>query len=132
VEDNPYLPLLRYRTGDTAALRHDRLPDGTWATVLLGLEGRAPVRFASAAGTWIPSVDLTQTLQAYGLTGWHLHQDAAGDLELTVFAPLTPADLSAVVGAVERLTGRRPAVATVAPVDAGTAPKRRFTSTYEP
>lgn len=131
VEDNPYLPLLRYRTGDTAALRHDRLPDGTWAAVLVGLEGRAPVRFASAAGPWIPSVDLTQTLQAYGLTGWHLHQDAAGGLELTVFAPLTPADLSAVVGAVERLTGRRPAVATVAPVDAGTAPKRRFTSTYE-
>lgn len=131
VDGNPYLPLLRYRTGDTAALRRDPRPDGTWSTVLVGLEGRRPVRFASAAGAWIPSVELTQILQAYGLTGWHLHQDAAGDLALTVFAPVHPGDLTALVEAVERLTGRWPGVVHAEPADSGTAPKRRFTSDYD-
>lgn len=77
VDENPYLPLLRYRTGDHAALRRDAR-----GTVLVGLEGRAPVRFADAAGRWRPSVDATQVLQAAGLLAWHLHQDADGTVRL--------------------------------------------------
>ena len=82
VDDNPYLPLLRYRTGDTAALVRERGEDGRWRTVLLGLEGRAAVRFQTADGRWVPSVDTTQLLQAYGLAAWHLHQGADGAVRL--------------------------------------------------
>ena len=69
VDENPYLPLLRYRTGDTAALVRDRR-----GTVLVGLQGRAPVRFVAADGSWRSSIDATQLLQAYGLAGWELVQ----------------------------------------------------------
>ena len=72
VDENPYLPLLRYRTGDTAALVRDHR-----GTVLVGLQGRAPVRFLAADGSWRSSIDATQLLQAYGLAGWELVQDAA-------------------------------------------------------
>ncbi|WP_309134819.1 AMP-binding protein [Cellulomonas sp.] len=77
VDENPYLPLLRYRTGDHAALRRDAR-----GTALVGLEGRAPVRFADAGGRWRPSVDATQVLQAAGLLAWHLHQAADGTVRL--------------------------------------------------
>lgn len=131
VDDNPYLPLLRYRTGDFASLRRHARPDGSWSLVLRGLEGRAPVRFRSASGTWIPSIEATQILQAYGLAGWHLHQDGAGDLELTVFSTPSASVLSGVVDALARLTGRTAVVTDVAPGDAIAAAKRRFTSTFE-
>jgi phenylacetate-CoA ligase len=82
-DENPYLPLLRYRTGDHASLV--RGDDGR--PVLLGLEGREPVRFRDAAGRWRPSIDATQVLQASGLLAWHLHQDAEGGLRLVAVSP---------------------------------------------
>ena len=78
VDENPYLPLLRYRTGDHAALGTDEVG----RPVLLDLEGRAAVRFRDAAGAPRPSVDATQVLQAAGLTAWHLHQDGGGEVHL--------------------------------------------------
>lgn len=109
VDDNPYLPLVRYRTGDMAAVRRAPEPDGTVSTTLLGLEGREPLRLLTAAGTWVPSVDATQVIQAYGVAAWHLHQTSDGSV---LFAALVPRDD---VGresardaglAVERLLGR--------------------------
>ncbi|GEK20770.1 AMP-binding protein [Cellulomonas xylanilytica] len=85
VDENPYLPLLRYRTGDTAALVRDHR-----GTVLVGLQGRAPVRFGAADGSWHSSIDATQLLQAYGLAGWELVQAADGTVRLTAL-PLTGA-----------------------------------------
>ena len=61
VDGNPFLPLLRYRTGDTGSL--------TWVggrRAVVGLEGRAPVSFRAADGRVVPSVDLTQQLQHHG------------------------------------------------------------------
>lgn len=83
VDENPYLPLLRYRTGDHAAL--GSTADGR--PVLLGLEGRAAVRYLDASGVARPSVDATQVLQAAGLVAWHVHQDAAGGVLLRAVAP---------------------------------------------
>jgi phenylacetate-CoA ligase len=51
-------------------------------TVLVGLEGRAPVLFRAADGTTRPSIDATQLLQAYGIAAYHLHQDADGSVHL--------------------------------------------------
>ncbi|WP_082571029.1 AMP-binding protein [Cellulomonas sp. Root485] len=97
VDENPYLPLLRYRTGDTAALVRDHR-----GTVLIGLEGRAPVRFRAADGSWHSSIDATQLLQAYGLAGWELVQDADGSVRLTalplVGVPVDPAAAGEAIG----------------------------------
>lgn len=65
------LPLLRYRTGDHASLgMQGETP------VLLGLEGRAPVRFRTAAGMWINNIDVTQALRDLPLAQYTLHQRA--------------------------------------------------------
>lgn len=137
VDDNPYLPLLRYRTGDTAALVRERGHDGTWSTVLLGLEGRASVRFRAADGRWVPSVDTTQLLQAHGLAAWHLHQRADGTVTLTALpaAPSsrTTSTTSATLGilgtALTALLGRAVEITVVAdPRDLGPGSKRRFSS----
>lgn len=77
-DENPYLPLLRYRTGDHASLGRD----ATGRVVLNGLEGRAAVLFVDASGTGRPSIDATQVLQTAGLVAWHLHQDVDGAVRL--------------------------------------------------
>ncbi len=67
---NPYLPLLRYRTGDFAAM--------TWQgdePLLIGLEGRAPVKFYRADGSWLNNIDVTGLLADLPLPQFALHQD---------------------------------------------------------
>lgn len=71
--ENPYLPLLRYRTGDRAALV------GTGQVRrLVGLEGREAVQFVTGSGRFVQSVELTQQLQRHGIRAWAVEQDAAG------------------------------------------------------
>lgn len=71
------LPLLRYRTGDFAAIA-----PGDDAPVLIGLEGRKPVRFRTAAGEWLNNVDVTHALHGLPLSQYGFHQDASGALSL--------------------------------------------------
>lgn len=73
---NPCLPLLRYRTGDHAAL------DRRGEPVLLGLEGRPPVRFRAADGSWRNNVDVSHALARFGVAQVALHQAADGALAL--------------------------------------------------
>jgi phenylacetate-CoA ligase len=71
------LPLLRYRTGDYAALRmDDREP------VLEGLEGRPPVLYRTAAGEMINNIEITHALKRYAIPQFALHQDRNGELLL--------------------------------------------------
>ncbi|OWQ83746.1 AMP-binding protein [Roseateles terrae] len=104
------LPLLRYRTGDHAALEHtDEGP------VLKGLMGRAPVRFRSAGGDWINNIDVTHALAPWPLTQYALHQGNDGALRLR----LTPAALHhgpALTAALAHLLGPLPV--TVEPLHA--------------
>lgn len=55
---NVCLPLLRYRTGDYAALRfyNDEV-------ILDGLQGRPPVRFRTPAGEWLNNIEITHALR---------------------------------------------------------------------
>lgn len=76
---NPRLPLLRYRTGDTAALVYR----GT-EPLLVGLSGRPPVVFVAADGRRVNNVDVSNALRPYPIP-WHaLHQAADGRLTLRV------------------------------------------------
>ena len=79
---NPYLPLVRYRTGDHAALAPDA-PE----PMLVGLVGRPPVRFRTRAGAWLNNVDLTHALGPFALAQFALHQHADGGLRLTFYGP---------------------------------------------
>jgi phenylacetate-CoA ligase len=73
------LPLLRYRTGDHAALKfHGGEP------VLTGLEGRPPVRFRTMRGEWLNNIEITHGLQRFALAQFALHQAADGALRLRV------------------------------------------------
>ena len=74
---NHCLPLLRYRTGDHAALRF-----GVREPVLIGLEGRPPVRYRTPGGAWLNNLEITHALGPLGLPQYTLHQDATGRLSL--------------------------------------------------
>jgi len=127
VDENPYLPLLRYRTGDRA-----RLVRRDGRTELHDLEGRSPVRYLRPAGTWVPSVGAAQHLQAHGMAAWQLHQAADGGVELDV-VPDAPGsrgeeDARAAGAAVGRLLDRAVAVRAVRPDVLGAGRARRWSS----
>ena len=70
---NPFAPLLRYRTGDFAALAwHDGRP------VLHELEGRQGVLFRAADGRTVHSMEISRRLRRYPLSQFTLRQDAGG------------------------------------------------------
>ncbi len=106
---NPWLPLLRYRTGDFARLAFR----GQAPPLLLDLAGRPPVRFRTMAGEWVNNLEVTHALDRFALPQYALHQDAAGALALTVMgAPLAGLDevtnaLNELFGAGQPLSARR-------------------------
>lgn len=76
---NPYLPLLRYRTGDFASLlpTEDRM-------ILKNLEGRAPVRLQDGGGAPVNTIDVYRALSPFALPGFHCHQNADRSVVVTV------------------------------------------------
>ncbi|HTN77168.1 MAG TPA: hypothetical protein VL096_18035 [Pirellulaceae bacterium] len=69
---NPFLPLLRYRTGDYASLAwHAGQP------TLVGLEGRQPVCFPTPNGV-VHSMEVTRLMRQHPVVQYQLHQDSAG------------------------------------------------------
>ena len=79
---NLCLPLLRYRTGDYAALNFNG-PE----PVLVGLEGRPPVRFRTMLGEWLNNIEITHLLQPFAVSQYSLHQDRDGALRLQLARP---------------------------------------------
>jgi phenylacetate-CoA ligase len=74
---NPFVPLLRYRTGDYACLVYeDDQP------VLMDLEGRPPTTFRTPGGAIVNNVDVSLALRDYALPRFTLHQAADGALRL--------------------------------------------------
>jgi phenylacetate-CoA ligase len=73
------LPLLRYRTGDYAALKFSGSEP-----VLVGLEGRPPVMFSTMRGEKINNIEVTHALQHFALPQFTLHQDRLGHLRFQV------------------------------------------------
>jgi phenylacetate-CoA ligase len=81
---NPFLPLLRYRTGDFA-----RLVYAGDQPFLADLEGRPPTTFRTSGGATLNNVDVSVALRDYALPSYSLHQAADGALRLRL-----PRDLS--------------------------------------
>jgi phenylacetate-coenzyme A ligase PaaK-like adenylate-forming protein len=76
------LPLLRYRTGDYAALDFNG-PE----PVLLDLEGRPPVRFRTMIGERINNIEITHLLQSFAIPQYTLHQNRDSHLRLRLARP---------------------------------------------
>ncbi len=91
---NPFQPLLRYRTGDFAALEA-RGED----MALIGLEGRRPVALRDDAGRPVNTIDVTHVLRRFSLPVFRLSQarDCALTLEVPSDAEADPADLRAAI-----------------------------------
>jgi phenylacetate-CoA ligase len=79
------LPLVRYRTGDTA-----RLATVGGEPVLLDFSGRRPVRFRTATGAWINNIDISHALDHLPAAQFALHQDAAGAITLSLSSDAMP------------------------------------------
>jgi phenylacetate-CoA ligase len=71
------LPLIRYRTGDTAALSTYR-----GELVLVDLSARRPIRFRTDSGAWLNNIDVSHALKHLPLARFGLHQGADGALTL--------------------------------------------------
>jgi phenylacetate-CoA ligase len=71
---NPYMPLLRYRTGDFASI--DR--DGS-QVFLVGLEGRSPVFFPLPSGRVVHSMEVTRLMRTLPILQYRLHQTIDGE-----------------------------------------------------
>jgi phenylacetate-CoA ligase len=95
---NPFIPLLRYRTGDYASLRFT-----SSKPVLADLEGRPPVIFRGEAGQAINNIDVTGALRPFVLPRWQLHQAAGGALTLQL--PAGTAEREQVLAALLNLFG---------------------------
>ena len=76
---NPLLPLVRYRTGD-----YGRLVTVGSRVAIADLEGREDVTFTGRDGATVPSVDLTQQLQAGRARGWTVVQHPDDSVTATI------------------------------------------------
>jgi len=95
---NPFLPLLRYRTGDFARLEYlEGRPR------LVELEARAPVCLLDEAGRVVNTIDVSRALAPFSLPRFHLHQAADGELRLQADSPIPEHEICA---ALQPLFGR--------------------------
>ncbi|HXG65860.1 MAG TPA: capsule biosynthesis protein CapK [Blastocatellia bacterium] len=82
---NPFLPLLRYRTGDYAAMEfRGRKP------LLVGLEGREPVVFIASDGKLVNNIDVSYILKPFALSQFSLHQAADRSLIFKMHGHVDP------------------------------------------
>jgi len=79
---NPYLPLLRYRTGDWARIDFAPCPCGDPMPLLTDLEGRVPILFRASDGTPVGTVDISRLLREFPLLQHTFAQHADSSCEL--------------------------------------------------
>ena len=106
---NPFVPLLRYRTGDWGALLRAPCSCGDPMPRLVGLQGRRPVLFHGADGEVVNPVDLARELRRFPLVSHEFEQDERGVCSLR-YRPLPGRNLDTdrLRGALALLLGERP------------------------
>lgn len=100
---NPVLRLLRYRTGDTAALAFGRCACGSTAPRLVGFAGRPPVVLRGARGGVVNPVDVSRVLHPFPIVQHQLVQRADASVELALRA--VPFDTAALRRSLDALFG---------------------------
>lgn len=89
---NPFLPLLRYRTGDYASIKYTQ-----GAPILQGLEGRPPTLFVTMDGKVLNNVDVSFMLYAFPLAQYSLHQNSDRSLVFRMNGSVTEQEIVAVI-----------------------------------
>ncbi len=78
---NPFLPLIRYRTGDFCSLKiQNGIP------FLVGLEARNPIFFFTKSGVKINNIDISNRLSQFPLAGFKMHQSADKQIKFTGYS----------------------------------------------
>lgn len=93
---NPFVPLIRYRTGDHGRIVRHRLPDGRYESRIADLEGRRPVMFRGSAGSAVHPNDVAAILRAHPVVQHEVAQEA----DLTVRVRVRPFDPALEPGAI--------------------------------
>lgn len=106
------LPLLRYRTGDTAALYGHR-----GERMLVELSARRPIRFRKQDGAWLNNIDVSHALKHLPIARFGLHQAADGALTLRLSPDASPHATSALAVLQELFGSNRIALATITTED---------------
>jgi len=113
---NPFLPLLRYRTGDWGRIDYAPCACGDPMPRILELEGRAPVLLRSARGGDVNPVDVSGVLRAYPIVQHELVQRADLSCELVIRTMRhEPLDLVMLERELRALFGNVPLVVRVDP-----------------
>lgn len=103
---NPFVPLLRYRTGDYARLVWSRPPAADPMPQLLDLEARKPVSFVTDDGTRVGPIDVGRILRLWIFTQHTFLQRADRSCELVIRpAPGCPVDTDEMRRKLQRLMG---------------------------
>jgi len=89
---NPFLPLIRYRTGDYGCLQHENE-----VLHLFDLAGRAPVVFVAGDGNFVNNVDISRAMCEFMLAGFKLHQRRDRSLAFVGWGRAAEADIHKVL-----------------------------------
>lgn len=81
---NPYVPLLRYRTGDWGRLDASPCSCGDTAPRLVELEGREPVLLKNDTGGVVNPIDISRLLREFAIVQHELVQHRDGSVDLTL------------------------------------------------
>jgi phenylacetate-CoA ligase len=98
---NPYLPLLRYRTGDWGRIDGRPCSCGDPAPRIVDLEGRRPVFFRGAGGAPVNAVDVAHILRLFPVLQHEVVQRADGSCDVAL--RFLPGSTGRVDGIAERL-----------------------------
>jgi len=81
---NPYLPLLRYRTGDLGSIDIDPCPCGEPTPRIRLMDGRKPVLFHSESGAPVNPIDVGRLLRGVAFVQYRMVQRLDGSIDLTL------------------------------------------------
>lgn len=97
--NNPFLPLIRYRTGDFCELAIENgVPH------LVDLEGREPVSYFRRDGSFVNYIEISRAMKERPLVGFRVHQRADKSVQFTGWSseenlePLVRQDLQRIFG----------------------------------
>ncbi len=104
---NPYIPLLRYLTGDTASMNYGMCSCGEKSPSLVNLEGRKLVLFRAGDGDEVNSIDISGILRSFPVYSFQFtqHNDYSCTLEVAAGGELTPASINHMRERLESLFG---------------------------
>jgi phenylacetate-CoA ligase len=104
---NPYLPLLRYLTGDTASMSFGRCRCGETTPSLVNLQGRKLVLFHRRSGKIVNSIDISGIIRSFPVYAFSFIQqgDYTCRLKISAGGELTSGSIKLMKERIESLFG---------------------------